>query len=337
MKIHLAEKKAILILNLVIAGSILGGCGKSLKQDTDATMKQVATEEELTQAASEDTTTEGAVTFTDALGREVTVKHPQKVAAVMGSFANVWLLAGGNLTAVTNDFYEESNTEVNNDIVNLGEMKSPDMEQLLAANVDFVILSSKIDEHVALQNTLEKAGIACAYFEVETVDDYLAMLKTCTDITGDTKSYQKNGEAVKEQIESIIASVPKGEQPKVLFLRAFSTGVKAKGSDNMTGAMLKDLGCINIADGEDSLLEDLSIEKIIEEDPDYIFVVTMGSSEEDALAVVQETLIDNPVWGELTAVKENHYVVLPKDLFHLKPNNRWGESYQMLADILYGE
>ena len=30
-------------------------------------------------------------------------------------------------------------------------------------------------------------------------------------------------------------------------------------------------------------------------------------------------------------------IVLPKDLFHYKPNNRWGESYQYLGEILYPE
>lgn len=44
----------------------------------------------------------------------------------------------------------------------------------------------------------------------------------------------------------------------------------------MTGAMLKDLGAINIADADDSLLENLSMENIIADDPEDIFVVTMG-------------------------------------------------------------
>ena len=34
---------------------------------------------------------ENAVVFTDALGREVTIeKEPQRVAALIGSFADVW-------------------------------------------------------------------------------------------------------------------------------------------------------------------------------------------------------------------------------------------------------
>lgn len=278
-----------------------------------------------------------AVTFTDALGREVTVDQPKKVAALMGSFAEVWVLSGGELAGVTEDATSERELTLGDDVTLLGTMQAPNIEKLIEADIDFVILSSNVAEHVKLKDTLELAGINCAYFNVESFDDYLSMLKICTDITGDKDSYTKNGENVKAEIDAAIARKPQGAAPTVLFLRAFSTGIKAKGSDSMTGIMLKDMGCINIADSDESLLEDISIEKIIEEDPDYIFVVTMGSSEEKAFEMIDKTLTSNPAWSELKAVKENHYVVLPKQLFHLKPNNKWGASYEILADILYGE
>ncbi len=79
------------------------------------------------------------------------------------------------------------------------------------------------------------------------------------------------------------------------------------------------------------------MEAILEADPEYIFVTTMGSSEEAALAMVDELLTSNPAWQGLSAIQKNQYYVLEQELFHNKPNNRWGESYQKLADILYGE
>ena len=39
------------------------------------------------------------VTFTDDLGREVTVDNPQRVATLLGSFADMWVLAGGTVQA----------------------------------------------------------------------------------------------------------------------------------------------------------------------------------------------------------------------------------------------
>ena len=77
------------------------------------------------------------------------------------------------------------------------------------------------------------------------------------------------------------------------------------------------------------------MEAILVADPDFIFVTTMGSSQEAALSMVDELLASNPAWQGLTAVKDDKFYVLEKELFHNKPNNRWGESYEILADILY--
>lgn len=276
------------------------------------------------------------ITFTDGLGNEISVSTPKHVAVLTGSLAEAWLLAGGELAAVTNDISSERTVELPEDIVDLGLLESPNTEAMINAGVDFAILSANLTSQVKLKSTLEKAGITTAYFNVETFDDYLGMLKIMTDITGKSDLYKKNGTDIQSIIDTQIKRAD-GSAPTVLFIRAYSGGAKAKGSDNMTGHMLKDLGCVNIADSDESILEDLSVEKIIQDDPDYIFVTTMGDSEEEAMKVVEDTLVSNPAWKELSAVKNDRYFVLPKALFHYKPNNRWGESYTMLADILYGD
>ncbi len=61
----------------------------------------------------------------------------------------------------------------------------------------------------------------------------------------------------------------------------------------------------------------------------------MGSSSAAALEALDRALLSNPAWSGLTAVREGRYHVLPKDLFHYKPNARWGESYEILERILY--
>lgn len=99
--------------------------------------------------------------------------------------------------------------------------------------------------------------------------------------------------------------------------------------------MLADLGCVNIADSDESLLEDLSLEAIIAAEPDYIFVVLQGSDPTDAMETLEQTLLQNPAWSELQAVREGRFYTLEHELYNLKPNARWGEAYEKLADILY--
>ena len=207
---------------------------------------------------------------------------------------------------------------------------------LFAAEPDLVLLTPDLDGQMGLWDSLEAAGIPAAWFKVETFDDYLNMLKICTDLTGRSDLYQKNGLDIQSEIDAAIASVPEGEAPTVLLLRAYSSGVRAKNSDNIAGAILKDLGAANIADSDSGLLEDLQMESILAADPEFIFVTTMGASQEAALESLDELLHSDPAWQTLTAVKEDRVEVLPKDLFHYKPNARWGESYQMLAELMYG-
>ena len=50
-------------------------------------------------------------------------------------------------------------------------------------------------------DTFEELGIPCAYFDVSNFEDYLEMLKICTDITDRPDLYEKNGLDVKNQKE----------------------------------------------------------------------------------------------------------------------------------------
>ena len=128
------------------------------------------------------------------------------------------------------------------------------------------------------------------------------MLNICTDIIGRKNLYEQNGLRVKEQIEEIKAryqnrNVPE-EERKVLLLRASSVFVKAKGSTGtILGEMLADMGCTNIADSDTGLLDTLSVEAVIREEPYRIFVVTMGSDTEAAKASLENMMRENPAWG----------------------------------------
>lgn len=277
----------------------------------------------------------GAVTFTDDLGREVTVENPKRVATLIGSFADIWMSAGGEVVATANDSWTSLDLPLAEDTVNLGSILEPSVEALIAAEPDFVIASANTEGNVNLEGVLTDAGINVAYFAVSDFQEYLHMLDVCTDITGRKDLYEKNGLDVEAQIEEIKKRAD-GSAPEVLFLRASSSSVKAKGSEgNVCGEMLANLGCVNIADSDNSLLDSLSMEAIVAADPDYIFITTQGSDLEAAQQSIEESLLSNPAWKNLTAVKEGRYYPLEKRLFNLKPNARWAEAYEILADILY--
>ena len=284
-----------------------------------------------------------AHTFTEALGREVTVESPKRVAALLGSYADIWYLAGGEVIASADDAWDDFDLQLPEDAVNLGMTKELSLEKLFEADPDFVLASSNTKGNVEWLETLESAGITVAYFEVNDFSDYLNFLKICTEITGRSDLYEKNGLAIAEKIEDVIAHseeriAQNGEAPTILSLRASSTFIRAKNSkDNVLGEMLASLGCVNIADHEESLLENLSIEQIILQDPDYIFFIQQGDNEEGTKENINSFIAENPAWSELTAVKEGRVYLLEKELYALKPNDRWAEALENLERILTDE
>lgn len=279
-----------------------------------------------------------SVTFTDALDREVTVKkNPERVASLLGSFADTWVLAGGTLCAAPEDAWEDFGLDLK-DAENIGGAHSPNLEILLSSNPDFVIASASTSADVEMEQTLENAGITVAYFDVDNFYDYLSMLDVCTDITDRKDLYKQNGEDVKEKIEKIKADFKSVNLPedkrKILLLRTSANLLKAKGSEGtVLGEMLYDIGCINIADSDETLLEKLSVESVIRQEPYRIFAVSMGD-DTAAQKNLSKTMEENPVWGKLDAVENDRLYIMDKKLFNIKPNANWAEAYEKLVEIL---
>ena len=280
-----------------------------------------------------------SVIFTDDLGREVTVGNPQRVAVLLGSFADMWVLAGGEVIASPDDAWEDFHLDMPEMAVNLGHTKELNMEKLFEAEPDFIIASAATKVDMEWKETFESTGIPTAYFDVSGFDDYLRVFKICTEITGQEELYDTYGLSIQEKIDEVIAAskvrIEKKGAPKVLFLRTSAMSIRVKNSeDSVLGEMLAALGCINIADSDTSLLENLSVEHILQEDPDFIFFAEVGDDPDAIEENVNQFISENPIWQELTAVKKGRVYTMEKELFNLKPNDRWGEAYEKLEQIL---
>ena len=308
-------KKCVAVLLLLCL--LLCGCGGGERSDTAA----------------------AGYTFTDDLGRTVTVASAERVAALIGSFAEIWCLAGGrdSLVAAADDSWTSFELGLDESVVNLGAVKTPSLEVLLAAEPDFVIGSCNTEADIKLAEILDGAGIPTACFDVQSIDDYLRMLRVCTDLTGQPGCYEKYGTFVKIAVDAAIKRQD-GSHPRILCMRATGSGCKVKGSEGfLLGEMLRDLGCVNVADQDGALLDSLSMEAIMAADPDYIFCVLQGSDSTAAQAALEKTLLSDPAWSSLRAVREGRFYTLEHSLYNLKPNAKWGVAYEKLADILYGK
>lgn len=275
--------------------------------------------------------------FTDDTGKKVVLaQRPETVAVLFSSFAEVWTLAGGDIAVTVGESVERGFAEDAAVLVDDGAGKTVNMELLIQAQPDFVICSADVEAQVKAAELLRTASVPAACFRVENFDDYLRMLRICTQITGNRAAYEMHGTEVKERVEALLRK-PKDGLVDFLFIRAGSSdsSTKAKTAEqHFAAAMLEELGAHNIADAAPVLLDGLSMEEILRADPDFIFISTMGK--EAAAKAHMEEVLSQSAWQSLSAVKEGKVIYLPKDLFQFKPNARWGDAYAYLIEVLYG-
>lgn len=283
------------------------------------------------------------ITMTDSTGAEVSViPVPKNVVALSASLAELWLEAGGKIAGTTSDTLEKGRldtTRIENaefsGVQNVGTVSEPSAELILALNPDFVILSASMSGHKAVAKVLEEADVPFYFADADSFSDYLEVFKDFTDLTVRTDLYEKYGEAQEAAIDKMLQAISSEKKITALALRAFSSGVSAKAAGTVLTNILDKIDVTNIASSDKALVENLSLEKVVEINPDYVFIVYMGQEKEKTETYLQQNLYDDPVWGTLTATRENKVIILPQDLFHFKPNGRWEEAYSYLIKILY--
>lgn len=340
---------ALTVITVSACGSIDTPANDSGSTDTDALTSADSTNTDADDAVNtESDTSEINVSFpysfTDDSGEVVTLDaEPTKVAVLFSSYAEIWTDAGGSVAVTVAETVERGFADDSVTVIDPGSGHSTiDLEALISAEPDFVIGTTDYAGQVDAVSFCRGVGIPAALFRVECFDDYLDVLEIFCDIAGSPENYELYGTSVESEIDALFDSVceylESADAPDILFVRAGSTdsSTKAKtAADNFACAMLDELGVNNIADERGELTGALSLEAIIEADPDYMFITTMGN--EAAAIEHMDSMLTSEGWRELSCVKESNYAYLPKELFHFKPNSRWADAYKMLVELLYPE
>ena len=280
---------------------------------------------------------EPIVSVVDSLGNTVTLSTlPRNTAVLFSSFAEIWQLAGGRVGITVGESVERGFVSDGTPLVDEGAGKSINLELLLSYKPDLVIGSADIPAHKEACELLSKAGIPVLLFVLEDFSDYLFVLEAMTDVTGRKDLFDEYGSELKKEVDAILQgeAAANWHGKRILFVRAgtSASGTKAKrAKDHFACAMLQELGCLNIADNAPVLLDGLNMEAILTYDPEYIFFSLMGN-EEGATRNVN-SLLESDAWQALTAVKQGRVVILPRELFHFKPNARWAMAYSYLVRL----
>ena len=301
---------SIALVMIVLA---LAGCGKT-------TSSSSATTKELTYN-----------------GQTYTVpKDPQKIAVLSNSVLSMlYAVDGKAISRVSTTDPLPPEIEA---LPVLGQTANINMEQLLGLNPDLVL--GLENQHKKYESQLQSSKIPTVLINYDGIKDNVPLIKFLGALTNHedkattlANTYESNVNKVKDSV--------KAQQPaRVAVLRATGKGVTAETDAAITASMVKDLGMTNVVSTHlDKTTTDktvpYSLETLAADDPDIIFVVTMGKEEEITKAMKQ-AMTDNPAWANLKAVQNNRVVYLPSKLFLLNPGLQTPEAMARLVKEAYG-
>ena len=258
------------------------------------------------------------------------ISGPKSVVAVSKSNADLWLLAGGELSGTTEDAMELDGISENTAVV--GTLSKPNSEAILALEPDLVLLAVDIPAQKELKAELDEMGIRTMAVDINSFEDYKSCMKELTGLTGREDLYEQNAVQVGERIEAIKAEVTNGDTKTFLALRVSATKNKVLKDDYFACEIFRDFGLRNIAE-DDSRIDELNIEAIVAANPDYIFIIPQGK-ESEAMESYKTQFESNEVWSSLDAVNRGRLYTMPKDYFQYKPNAQWDLAYEYVRDLL---
>jgi len=274
-----------------------------------------------------------ARTITDVLGREVTLESPpQRVVGMSASITEILYAIGVTPVGATEgiDYPPEAAS-----LPTFGTGYQPDLEALAALEPDLIIASAQLQQDIVDQ--LE-AIAPTIYVLILTVADVPPTVR----MIGQAAWHDTTAEYLAESEESFLnylEMTKPSEGPSVLIIVGLLQLPNYGKSTSYLGHMASLLGATNIADGEEDSgpfpgYAQLSVESILEADPDIILTITKGPP---GVAPMPEVMAVDPVWSSLSAMQNGRVYEVDSRLFLESPGPRFGEAIQELYGILYGQ
>lgn len=271
----------------------------------------------------------------DDLGRKIFVnKKFEKIAVTSASFLEPLHAVGGEIVGRPDSKNQMPDWAKN--ISSVGKVYQIDVERLLACNPDCVIINKGMNEK--LLGVLDENKIPAVGIEMKTYDEVKHGIKIFSQLTGNIDKGEKIVSDMDNEVNRVLENMPH-EKKRVAILHSTAQGLTVQLDGSIAGGIVKMFGWENVASGMTPLEKNpdaapYSMEKLAEQNPEIIFVTSMGNVDE-IKAGMEEMIASNAAWQTIGAIKENRIYYLPQDLFLLSPGLRYPEAVNFMAKLIY--
>jgi iron complex transport system substrate-binding protein len=279
-------------------------------------------------------------TVIDSAGREIVIpEHPKRVVILNASNLELYYAAGGQAIAkpVSSAFDVKLQKKIA-DIPEIGFIHSPNLEKIVSLQPDLVI-GTNVPFHNALKDALQKAGIPLYINSISSYEDVLKTITFYGELTNTKDRAIEKRRKIETEYAAVINQVKGKKIPKSLIVFGSPDSYSMATKKSFSGDLVNRLGGGNIADLNNNFGDSyvpLSMEYITQKDPEVIFIITMGNSQK-VMENFKTNMKENPIWNDVSAVKNGRIYQLPADLFTVNPGTQVAKAMLLLAEYLYPE
>lgn len=336
------------VFPMILAASVLisaSGCSKliqnkAISSENVSQNKTVNSQEQVIEVSGQ----RYPLKVRDYLKVETVIeKKPERVAVLAGTQLNIWYQLGGKSICTSNltdnvKLIPEFRDEMKN-LPTVGVVHTPDLEKIVELKPDLII--SQAGSQAEEAQKLRDMGYKVITTYLKGYDDVISTYTAFGKILGEAEKADQFVSNMNKKKAELVSKLP-AQNKSVVILYATSKSVAAKLDNSIAGDVAKILNIKNIASGSKpdstgSETTPLDIEYIASQNPDYILVTSMISSNEAAKKTMDEQFAKNPAWKAVKAVNEGRVVYLPQEYFLYNAGSFYTEAIEYMARAVYPE
>lgn len=301
-----------LILTLLLA-LLIAGCAPA----ATPTVAPVATEVPATETVVTEAPTVEEIKFTDALGNEIVLTEtPQRIVSLAPSVTESLFAIGAGGQVVGRTDYCDYPEEVK-DLPSIGGFSadSISLETIISLEPDLVIGGSEYQAEVI--KALTDAGIPAFVSQPASLAEIADSLTLFGKVTGHEAEAATAVAEMQSRIDAVtsaVSAVPADQRPTV-FYEVWHEPLMSSNGKTVVGELIDLAGGVNIFADLTDEYPTVSVEQIVEVDPQFIIG---PSSHGDQMTA--EVIGSREGWENLSAVKNNAiYIVDANIVSHASP------------------
>jgi iron complex transport system substrate-binding protein len=278
------------------------------------------------------TPTAAALTFTDGLGRSVSLDGPaQRIVSLAPSNTEILFAIGAGKQVVgrdqLSDFPEQAKA-----VTDIGSTFDALNTELIVAQKPDLVLAAEINTPEQVKQ-LENLGLKVYYLKnPTTLEGMYDNLMLVAQMTGHTDEAAKLVESLKARVDAVDKKIaPLNARMNVFYELDGTDPAKpyTAGKGTFITLLIDRAGGHNIASDIDGYPQ-MSLEQVVAADPAFII---LGDAR---YGVSPESIAQRPGWDNLSAVKNGHVVPFNDDLVS-RPGPRLVDALEELAKLLRPE